>query len=632
MKQIKLTIVLLAAYLCAGAQELAVDNISPTLRAHGNAVIRYTETTVDMLAPDNVLLSVKVAITVFNKNGDRYGRLPLFYDKNTSIRNAKGEIYDEFGRAIQKFSLSDFKDESAVNDFSLYEDSRVKYFIPVIHHYPYTIVYQYQVRNRQNLIIPHWRPIPGFEVALEKASYKFICKPDQELRIHALNYNHQPEEKETVKQKTLEWTLTNVPAIRYEPYSPDRDTFLPSIRIAPKNFVYYNFKGSYSNWAELGKLTYDHLLKGRTDLPLATQLQIKELVKDDTNDIDKIRKIYKFMQEKTRYISVQIGIGGFQPIKAAEVDRLGYGDCKGLVNYMQALLEVVNIESYYCVVEAGYEKKDLLPDFASMEQGNHVILAVPLKTDTVWLECTNQEIPFGFLGRFTEDRTVLACTKDGGKILRTPKYSAETSLQQREAIFKLSKEGHIEGRITTLFEGGQYNNHAQLASKSVAEREKMLRYKYDINNISFKEIDFSIEETLPRFTEQLKISIPNYATANSGKLFFNVNMLNIKRNVPSSRNRQLPLYIQNGFTDIDSLAYQLDDEIVPLLLPKKISIDNKFGNYLMETKIEGNTLVYYRKLMLKEGTYEAAEYDNYKEFIDKVIETDRMKLILSLKE
>jgi transglutaminase-like putative cysteine protease len=44
----------------------------------------------------------------------------------------------------------------------------------------------------------------------------------------------------------------------------------------------------------------------------------------------KAKKIYQYLQNKTRYISVQIGIGGFQPVTAADVDRLGYGDCKGI--------------------------------------------------------------------------------------------------------------------------------------------------------------------------------------------------------------------------------------------------------------------------------------------------------------
>src|SRR3546814_15272406 len=89
---------------------------------------------------------------------------------------------------------------------------------------------------------------------------------------------------------------------------------------------------------------------------------------------------------------------------AEEVDRLSYGDCKGLANYTQALLEVVGIPSVYTEVNAGDHQRSYLPDFASFGQGNHIILCVPLDGDTTWLECTSKETPFGYLR--SEERRV----------------------------------------------------------------------------------------------------------------------------------------------------------------------------------------------------------------------------------
>lgn len=632
MKKILLSILFVISIFYANAQNFSAETIPQVLKNRATAVIRQSETTVDMRSTDNVILTVKKAITILNKNGDDHASLVLFYDKNTSIKGVKGEIYDEFGKLTSKFSLSNFKDESAVSNFSLYEDSRVKYYSPAVNIYPYTIVYTYEIRNKQNLVIPEWRPIPGYDIAAEKCTYQFVCNPKDELRIHAANYNRTPEEVLTDKQKILKWSVENVPAIKQEDYSPNAAVFLTSIKVAPKDFVYYNLKGSYTNWNELGKITYDNLLKNRQDLPAPTKDFIKELVSKEKTDRDKAQKIYKYMQQKTRYISVQLGIGGLQPSFASEVDKLGYGDCKGLVNYMQSLLDAVNIESYYCVVEAGNNKKDLISSFASMEQGNHIILCLPLKGDTTWLECTNQEIPFGYLGSFTSNRLVLACTKDGGKLLKTPKYNAENSLQERKASLVLSKEGNLKGNVTTTFKGEQYENHTYLLNKSQNDRENALRKIYDVNNINFDEIAFKKDEDQIIFTEDLKINVGHYAPVNNGKLFLNPNLLNVKKSIPFIRNRALPLYISSGYTDVDHISYTLDQDIVPEFQPKSVHIKNEFGSYILEVKKEDNKLVYYRVLSVKEGMYKAEDYTKFQEFISEVVQNDNLKLILSLKE
>ncbi|MDN3585792.1 DUF3857 domain-containing protein [Pedobacter aquatilis] len=609
------------------------DLIPASLKNRANAIIRNEETTVNMLAIDNVTQTVKQAITVLNKNGENAARLVLFYDKSITIKSLKGEVYNAAGKLTGKFNQSNFTDESAADGFSLFVDNRVKHFLPNESVYPYTVVYNYEIKHKQNLVIPDWNPKPANDVSVEQSSYTFICNLMDELRIKAQNYPGNPLETKTDKQKTYVWAVKNIAAVKPEPYSPDRDTYETSVKIAPKDFAFYNYKGTYNNWDELGKWIYSNLLKGRSALPQGTIEAIKDLVKNDIDDKDKARKIYQYMQNKTRYISVQIGIGGNQPVAASEVDRLGYGDCKALVNYTQSLLSVAGIESYYCVVEAGSRKKSFDANYASMVQGNHIILCMPLKGDTTWLECTNQKIPFGFLSDFTDDRLVLACTANGGKLLKTPKLSTQENKQHRTANLSILPNGDVKGNIKTIFSGAQYDNSEHIIGKSFPEQQKLLADAYNIDNINFNKITYIQNKSLaPQITEELDVSINKYAFVNNDKLFLIPNAFNIKESIAETKTRTKSLYLDRGFTDEDSITYNLPDGLLTTAIPNNDKkIKNQFGEYITKVTLEGKKLNYYRKLVINEGTFPPDAYAEFYNFITEVYTADRYKLILSLK-
>ena len=217
MKRI-IILLLLGILQHATAQELyKAADIPSTLKPRANAVIRNMETTVDMRSPEHVVILVKQAVTVLNKNGDSDGGLYIYYNKNSSIKGIKGEIYDEFGTQIRKFTQNNFKDESAISNFSLFEDDRIKYFEPQMIQYPYTVVYEYELRNKQNLIIPDWYVNPAPAVAVERNSYRFICKTGDKVTLSLIilrKTEQRPRMKSwfttTGKQRTFWLTVQNL--------------------------------------------------------------------------------------------------------------------------------------------------------------------------------------------------------------------------------------------------------------------------------------------------------------------------------------------------------------------------------------------------------------------------------------
>jgi len=613
------------------AQEhLAVSHIPENLKARANAVMRDQQWTIDMRAPNEVVLQVKQVLTIMNNTALEYARLAILYDKSTVIKTIQGAVYDEFGNLIKKINAKDLVDESAVSSFSLYEDNRVKHYLPHVMEYPFTVVYNYEVKFKQNLIIPDWVPDAYRDMAIERSSYNFLCNATDHISMKEVNYDGPARvEEKSEKQKSYTWLVEGIPATKREPLSPPADTYQTRVKIAAQDFFYYRKKGTYTNWQELGRWVYTDLIKERQAVTPAMQAKVQSLLANVSDDREKVKILYRYLQEKTRYISVQIGIGGFQPMAASDVDRLGYGDCKGLVNYMQALLSIAELPSYYCVVNAGNIKKDIDKDFASMSQGNHVILAVPLQQDTIWLECTSQKLPFGFLGDFTDDRLVLACAESGGKLLHTPKFNATESLQKREAALSLTPNGDILGNCTTRFMGAQYDNRLLIKDLPSFERLKTLKEVYPIDNIDFENTHYKVESSeIPYIDEQLKnVAIKQYAPKNGSRVYLQPNIFNRISSVPNVSNRTLPLYINRAYMDEDYIVYTIPENYTIELKPANVDLDTDFGRFVMELKQVDNTLVYRRKIVTKEGVFPADRYADYVKFVHTIYGADVSKVV-----
>lgn len=628
-------------FFCFGFEVCAqtlytVASIPKELLPYASGVVRNENISTDIKGVDNVIYNVKRVITILNKNGDDEAEMAIYYDKGNSIKDVRGSVYDEFGKQVSKFTGSNFQDESAVSDVSLFEDSRVKHYQPQVTAYPYTVIYEYEIKSKQSLNFHEWHPVRSTGVAVEKSTFSVVTKPDYKIRYKENNIQ-TPVSISSGEggSKIYNWKAENIKAIRYEPYSPDPDMYRIAVKLAADKFSYNGIEGSYSNWNDLGKWTYDKLIAGRQNLAPETVTLIKQLTAGIDTPKEKARKIYDYMQKKTHYVSVQIGIGGYQPMLADEVDRLNYGDCKALVSYMQALLKAANIDSWYCAVAAGHNfKSSLLPDFASMGQANHVILCIPFANDTTWLECTSQRIPFGFLSNFTDDRNVLACTPGGGKLLRTPKYNGPENLQIRKAQFNIKNDGELSGGIETSFSGIQYDNREDLMDKSNAERLLRIPKIYAINNLLVGE--YALKQRIndkPLVTEALNFSASSYASVADGKLIFLINAVNrSNRSLAELRSRLTDVYINDGYVDEDEIIYTLPgDNYRSEKVPLNVTITKPFGRYKATMELKGNQLVYHRKIDLLAGNYSKDLYDELVDFYHRVADADAYSAILTNK-
>ena len=630
----KITLLCLLLYcLTVNAQEAGYQSLSldKELVKNANAVVRLEECRVEVKSPKDMRIRRKRVVTVLNKKGGQYVHAMEGYDNSRKIKSIEARVFDVFGKEIGKFRKKDFKDVSAVPQGTLYTDNRVLYLEYIPTTYPYTVEFISEVQTPNTGGIPSCYFLDGYNVSTEESRY--ILEYDKDL-FHPRFKEKHLEEYGIQRKETLtgvEFYGKSIKALKAESLSPAFKEFAPKLLVAIDRFHLDGHDGKAENWEELGLWMYNDLLDGRAKIPEGTALKIKNLVDGIEDPMEKARKVYEFVQQNTRYISVQVGIGGLQPITAAEVDKVKYGDCKGLSNYMMGLLDIAGVPSYYTHVQSGNDKIDFEPDFASLAQGDHVILAIPDGDHYVWVDCTSQVNPFGFIGDFTDDRSVLIMKPGGGELAKTTSYLNEQNYQHTTATCEIDPEGALNGSVRIVTGGIQYDQRTYLERRT--DEDIVKRYKNywnTINNLRIDNYAFINDKDSIRFTETVKVKAPGYASRSGDRLLFVVNAFNGNDFVPDRyRDRQLPFEISRGFADSDEFTINLPEGYIVEALPEKFSLSNAFGEYHTEVEqTDDRMLTYRRTLKIRSGYYPREDYDDYRNFRREVSRHDRSKVVL----
>ena len=634
MKTKILSILFLFFFSISFAQkiEYATILIPDTLKQNANAVIRLSQLEVTISSQKAMTLKSKKVTTVLNEYGLNNLDLTEYYDKNKSINKIEATVYDSFGNEIKTYKRRDFKDTSVADGISIFNDSRALYLDYTPTSYPFTMVFETEIETSNTAFIPAWSPFDGYFVSTEKTFLTINAKPELHLRKKEVNFSDsQKIEKKETGNSSIVYLATKIAAIKREELSPEFINIVPVVYFALENFALENVTGSAANWSDFGKWYYDSLLSDTEEISEDTKEKIKQLVGTEKNPVEIAKIIYKYVQNKTRYVSIQVGIGGWKPMLAKDVDRLGYGDCKALTNYTRTLLKAVGVLSYYTVVYSGNEKKNIQEDFTSI-QGDHIILALPTPKEIIWLECTSQTQPFGFQGNFTDDRDVLLVKPEGGEIVRTKLFSETENSKTVKGFYTISPEGNLSGKVKIISKGLQYDTaFGKERMNTEAQKEGYKDEFANINNLKINKVIYSNDKEKIEFAEDLELEAEGYAKNSGGKLLFALNAFDQNSFLPKKyKTRQLPFEILRGYTNSDEIEITIPNGFLVEAKPSGAELNTEFGSYKIEfIVVSPTTILCKRKLLLKKGLFDKSNYDNYRKFRELIAKNDNSKIVIA---
>lgn len=602
-------------------------SLPEVLKKDANAIYRIDEEEIEISSPSKYTSHVHQVVTLLNEQAAHLLNQNFLYNKFHRVENIEIKIYNSDGLMVNQYHKKDFKSRDYDDRMSLYTDEKVLSLQTAAPAYPCTVEITYNISANGYVSLPNWY-ISEPDVAVENSKFIISVPASLDINHREVRTSIKPEINIYGDKKVYTWEAKNVPAIKVEKDSYEAGNYMPEIEITPNEFEYDGYKGEFKNWQTFGAWNYQFYEQNK-NFSKEKNDEIIALVSNCKTDKEKVSVLYKYMQKAMRYVSIQLGIGGFKPFSVQYVEDNKYGDCKALTNYMRYLLKAVGIRSYPALINAGYNKAAVDPGFPT-DPFNHVILCVPFKKDSIWLECTSNNNEFGILGNFTENRNALLLTENGGFLVPTPKSNSKNNVLNSKTIIELNDDGGSKA-VSEIYCKGDFSNlfYEVMQQNSSIQKEIFINYFHYRAPDDFNFLEKPDSATGKAFG--LNMSYDQQYDFKAGSKYFFRSRINTLCSEDVKENTRTTEYVFDfPYTKIDTTIFILPAGVTVESLPAKKDIHNSYCSYKNNfiKSADGRTITAIAEFSIIKKSIPPEDYLQTAEFFSQVKESENEKIIL----
>src|SRR5688572_3487196 len=345
-------------------------SIPDSMKKNVDGVFRLYEQAMQIRSPSRYIVKEHVIFTILNESGAAHLNFYEGIDKFNAVTDIEVKIYTASGREVKRYKKRDFTTQAAYDGVSLVTDDKVMFVEAPSPGYPCTI------ETTVTRDVTGYISLPSFNVSnidhsVESFRFAVEVPAALDIRHRTRNISLQPQISTVGENKIYTWQGAHQVGRNIPKNGFAVSKYASTIDIAPNSFEYDGYPGTFKNWKTFGEWCAPFYVEKHpfSDSRVA---EIKEMVSTCKTEPDKIDVLYNYLKKNMRYVSIQLGIGGFKPFPASFVDSKKYGDCKALTNYMHQLLKVVGIKSYPALINASYDSPPVELEFPA-NKFNHVI-------------------------------------------------------------------------------------------------------------------------------------------------------------------------------------------------------------------------------------------------------------------
>jgi transglutaminase-like putative cysteine protease len=448
----------------------------------------------------------------------------------------------------------------------------------------------------------------GVSTGLETRRSRLIVDLPSTLvpRIVEKNLNFPRKTTRAGDRTVYEWSTKDLPRIKPEPLAADSNGIYMSVAVS-----------SPTSWADIARW-YASLARDRYTVTAPVEAELRDVVKDARTRADTIHAVHRWVAQDVRYLSVALGMGGYQPRSPDEVIRTGFGDCKDKATLFVAALGKLGITAYPVLLNSTGGVDPRLP---SIEQFDHAIAAVPNPGGGyTFVDLTADLVPYGSLPYAEQGEFALVVHPDGSsEELTMPQEPVTANESITRLTGELSAEGIFRGTYEVIGRGAhQYDlrgvfanelNQEQRVSLTRSLASQVFNGATGDSLVTFDGTDLSAEARV-----SLRVSGGKAATLAGGALILTNpfgtmgSVLDDVTELEASGPRRFPIdaeKVLGGQTTLNELRLTLPEGMVATL-PPSVRASSAFGEYSVEYAQKGRELTMVRRITGARGVHAPA--------------------------
>lgn len=470
---------------------------------------------------------IKEQFIILNESGKSFNTRGIYMSTFVEVKNVKAINYIPNGNKYTKIVVDDIKVGDSNSDGTFYDGSK-KITVTYPNTKPGAII---ELEYDEIYIEPRF--FGSFYITEYYPVIKATCilKCPNSVVINIKDFNTQglkttKNEKPSKNENIYTWTIDSIPAFKSEENSPNfkalASYYLFNIKEYQKDNKTIPLVGSVNNLYKW----YSDLVKNLNKSPSPQLKHITDsLVANCKSDIEKVKTIYYWVQDKIAYIAYEDGLGGYVPREADIICKRRFGDCKDMASLLNSMGKAANLPIYLTWIgtrDIPYQFSEVPAPMAA----NHMIAAYITKDTCLFLDATGRHQDLGIHTSFIQGKEAIVGISESEYQVKVVPHIPHTKNYLSDSVnIKLDNTTLVGNGILKLDGYYKVSMQGRITGKSYKEQFDYVSSYCQKGNNKFKLDTFIVLENGRDKPVEIKYAfkIPNYITETKTELFINLN-------------------------------------------------------------------------------------------------------------